>query len=144
MTAYVEQGGWGSKARRKPIGSVPNETSLAMWLDEKQYNRFVNDESGQEVRCDATTVIIGQPDGYLSVTMGSNTGLSSVTHMRCGEESDHHPWHGYHPKLGPISIYTTPQNGKDEKDYPPIELWNLAGDTRVDATDSYGPASWPS
>lgn len=143
MTAYIETGGWNSKGRGEPIGSVPPETSLSMWLDNNQYNRFLTDQSGRQVRCDATTAIIGETDGYLSITMGGNTGLSSVTHKRRNDE-DPYPWRGYHPRLGPISIYPTPQEGTEDSDYPPITLERLAGERRSFEPDQFGPASHPS
>ena len=118
---------------------MPPLEALPLWTDQTQYDLFYVNPNGAMIRCNATQVIIGQNDGYLSATPGTS-GIASVDHI---SEANPKPWPGYHPKLGNISVFTKPQDGKGEEDYPIITLWNIAGEKRHYEPDHYGPASNP-
>lgn len=123
MTAYVEQGFWGSKDRGKPIGKVLPNNGLAFWSDEQEQKMPLIAPNGTRKQLPATIHIFGAEDGFQYV-LPTQTGVTTLATL---PESNPRCIVGYHPKFGGVKVWSTPKDGWSDESYEPITVEDIVG-----------------
>lgn len=130
MTAYVEQGFWGSEGRGAPIGKVLPNRGLGLWSDEQEHQIPLVAPNGTDTQFPVTIHIFGDVDGFRYV-LPSQTGVTGLSTL---SENNKHCVVGYHPKFGSLKVWSTPRAGEKEEAYEPITVGDIVGEIVLNLT----------